>query len=154
MAFLDFIKNRMANGQQADAPKPQQAKPETAKQMHTREAAQPTAQKPMNQMPPEQLQKVSEIRARLEMATQHAGPESPTRQASPTDAPVTQEAMRQNMTGQDKTAPAMSPTNAHSGMTSVESGASLRPAPTPKVPQKSTQKPQQTIARPRPSWER
>jgi hypothetical protein len=154
MALLDFIKNRMARPQQADAPKPQQSKPETAKQMYTREAAQPASQRSLAQLPPEQFQQVSEIRARLERATQHAGQDSPARQASHGDAPVSQEAMRQNMRAQNKTAPSMSPTSAQAGMTSVESGASLRPTPTPKVQQKTTQRPQQTIARRPPSWER
>jgi hypothetical protein len=154
MAFLDFIKNRMAKGQQADAPKPQQPKPETAKQMYTREAAQPPRQNTLNQISPERFLQVNEIRARLQKATQYAGQESPARQASPADAPVSQEAMRQNMTGQDKTTPALSPTSAQTGMTSVESGSSLRPAPTPKVQQKSTPRPQQTVARRPPSWER
>jgi|SRR5579871_2817801 len=150
MAFLDFLK-RGQGRQQAAAPKPQ---PETAKQMYTREAAQPPAQNNMNQISPERFRQVDEIRARLEKATQHVGQESAVRQASPADAPVSQEAMRQNMARQDQTAPAMSPTSAQSGMTSVESGASVRPSPTPKVQQKNVQSRPQTIARRPPSWER
>lgn len=151
MAFLDFLKKRQ---QQTAQPKPEQPKPETAKQMYTREAAQQPKQNTLNQISPERFRQVNEIKARLEKATQHTGQESPARQASPADAPVTQEAMRQNMTAQDKAMPALSPTSAQAGMTTVESGSSVRPAATPKVQQKTAQKPQQTIARPRPSWER
>jgi len=148
MALLDFLKKRQ---QQTAQPKTQ---PETAKQMYTREAAQQTKRSSVEQMPPEQLQKVNEIRARIEKATRHAGQESPARPASHADAPVTQEAMRQNMTAQDKSAPAMSPTSAQAGMTSVGNGTPVRPAPTPKAQQKAAQKPAQTIARRPPSWER
>lgn len=150
MAFLDFLKKRQ---QQTAAPKPQQA--ETAKQMHTREAGQQTKQNSLDQMPQEQRAKIDEIKARMERATQHSELQSVSRQASQADAPVTQEAMRQNVTAQDKTAPALSPTSAQTGKTSLESGASLRPSPTPKVQHKTIrQKPQQTIARRPPSWER
>lgn len=146
MAFLDFIKNRMARPQQADAPKAQQSKPETAKQMYSREAAQPARQNNLDSLPGNERVRLDEIKARIEKATHYAGPDSPARQASHGDAPVSQEAMRQNMRAQDKNAPSMSPTSAQAGMTSVESGASLRPTPTPKV--------QQTVARRPPSWER
>jgi hypothetical protein len=150
MALLKFLKERQ---QQVNQDKP--AQPETAKQMYARQEAQRSAQSPMDKMPAEQRAKVDEIKARIERATQHTGQEVSTRQTSPGDTPVTQEAMRQNMTGQDKTAPAMSPTSELAGKTSLERGDAVRPSPTPpRPPQKMTPKPQQTIARRPPSWER
>ncbi|HTR34979.1 MAG TPA: hypothetical protein VMH80_03705 [Bryobacteraceae bacterium] len=151
MAFLVFLKKRQ---QQTAQPKPQQPKPETAKQMYTREAAQQPRQNALESLSGAERGRLDEIKARIEKATQHAGHDSPAREASVADTPVTQQPMRQNMTAQDKSTPAMSPTSAQAGMTSVESGASVRPTATPKVQQKTSQKPQQTIARPRPSWER
>lgn len=152
MAFLDFLKQRQASRQQADAPKPQT---ETAKQMYARQEAQKTAPSPMDKMPAEQQAKLDEIKAKLERATQHTGQEGVSRQVSHGDTPVTQQPMRQNMTAQEKIAPAMSPTSELAGRTSIESGAPVRPSPTPPKPQQKTgQERPRTIARRPPSWER
>jgi len=63
--------------------------------------------------------------------------------------------MRQNMTSQDKAAPALSPTSAQQGKTANEQDG---PAPSEDASSKSQESSQeqtrQTIARRPPSWER
>ncbi len=62
-------------------------------------------------MPPDQQAKVEAIKARLEKATQHINKDANTpSSAAPSDG--NREAVRQNQTAQDKTAPALSPTSA------------------------------------------
>ena len=153
MALLDFIQNRNASQQRSVADKPQTPKPQTAKEMYSRQAAQqPANQKPMEQMPADQKAKVDAIKERLEKATQHIDKtaQSP---AAPTDSMGNREALRQNMTGQGKTAPALSPTDARAGR-AVEGNAPEQSSKSPaKTPEKSASRPQ-TLPRPRPSWER
>jgi hypothetical protein len=63
--------------------------------------------------------------------------------------------MRQNMTGQDKAAPALTPTSAQAGQPSTEkkvpSPSNNAPA---KAPQKDGARSPQTVPRRPPSWER
>lgn len=155
MAFLDFIKNRNASPQQAVAEKSQSPKPETAQAMYKREAAQEKASlTPRDRMPPDQQAKVSEIKERFEKAM---APKNPNDAPSPAPAGGTAspEAMRQNMTGQEKIAPALSPTGAHMGQTAAEKGAQAAPNERPdRTPDKQPQRAPQTIARRPPSWER
>lgn len=152
MAFIDWIKNRNAAPQQGGADKSQQQKPETAKQMYAREAAQEKAGKSsVDQMPPEQKAKAQEIGAKMEQATRPDGPggNSP----APAGGAASPEAMRQNMTGQERSAPALSPTGAHAGKTAQETPS--QPAKEP--PAKTQDTPQsrpQTLPRRGPSWER
>jgi hypothetical protein len=153
MSFLDFIKNRNASPQQP-AQKAQSQKPETAKEMYTRQAAQDrAAQQPMERMPADQQAKVEATKQRLESATRHVSP-AESQAPIPADNSGSREAMRQNMTGQEKVAPALSPTSAQVGKTS-EKGV---PAPSEergaKGPEKPSQRPQQTLPRRPPSWER
>jgi hypothetical protein len=120
--------------------------------MYTRQAAQDrAAQQPMDRMPPEQLAKVEAIKARLESATRHISP-AESQAPNPADNSGSREAMRQNMTGQEKAAPALSPTSAQAGVTAQKSGPppEERAAKTPERPSVR----QQTLPRPRPSWER
>ena len=153
MALLDFIKNR-SNAQQTVANKPQAPKLETAKEMYSRQAAQQTANnRPLEQMPPDQREKVDAIKERLEKATQHIDKSAQLPTAAPTDSMDNREALRQNQTGQDKTAPALSPTDHQTGR-AVEANAH---APSNETPAKTPEKPiarAQTLPRPRPSWER
>ena len=144
MAFLDFIKYGNATQQTAAN---QSQKPETAKEMYTRQAAQEKpALKPLDQLPADQRAQVDAIKARLEKATQHIdkGAQAP----APADAGGSREAVRQNMTGQDKTAPALSPTSAQAGQPATEK------SPQAKEPQEKAPARPQTLPRPRPSWER
>ena len=149
MALLDFMKNR--NNQQQDvAQKPQEQTPVTAKQLYTRQDAQERAsQKPVDQLPPAQQQKLDEVKARLEKATQHVGNDTP---PSPPNAggSASPQALRQNMSGQDKAAPALSPTSEHAGATAKEQSATKQS----ESPSKATDSQTQTIARRPPSWER
>jgi hypothetical protein len=142
MPILDFIKNRQSQQQSTE----QQPKPETAKEMYTREASQDkAAAKPVQQISADDKARVSEIRTDMQKATQSIGPESPS--PDPNGGGTSPQAMRQNMSNQDKVAPALSPTSEQAGTSSIEQEP---PAPSPsKTPDRS-----QTIARPQPSWER
>jgi len=141
MAFLDWIKNRRPQTQIAGT-KP---KPETAKEMYTRQAAQEKTN-PLDRIPADERAKLDAIKGTLERATQHQGRDVPTL-AAPADAMGNREALRQNMAGQDKAAPALSPTTTQTGKRATEKG------PSRKTPESTAQRPQ-TVPRPRPSWER
>src|SRR5580658_11228328 len=129
MAFLDFIKNRQ---QQSSGEQTQQQKPETAKEKYSREAVQEKAnKKPLDQMPADQQAKAAAVKERMEKATQHMSQNSAAPAAAPADGASSPQPMRQNMTGQDKTAPALSPTSAQRGQTEKDSpGKSNAPAET------------------------
>jgi hypothetical protein len=156
MAFLDFIQNRKASQQRpAAANTPQTPKPETAKEMYSRQAARETVNpKALEQLSPDQRAKVDAIKERLEKATQHIDKNAQSPASAPSDSMGNREALRQSMTGQDKTAPALSPTSAETGRTAVGNA----PAPSNETPAKTPAKPAerapQTVPRPRPSWER
>jgi hypothetical protein len=138
MPILDFIKNRNSQQQSTE----QQPKLETAKEMYTREASQDkAAAKPVQQISADDKARVSEIRTDMQKATQQVGPESPS--PDPGGGGASPQAMRQNMSNQDKTAPSLSPTSEQMGKTSTDKEVA---AP--------SQARQQTIARPSPSWER
>jgi hypothetical protein len=149
MAFLDFLKDRAVR-QQPDADKSQTPKPEMAKQMYTREAAQERAnQKPLT-LEPRQQTELDAVRARLEKATQHLGPDStPPPSPIPADSSGSRESMRQNMTAQDKEAPALSPTSGQAGKTAIDKAPENSPEPAKPAPTKPP-----TLPRRPPSWER
>jgi hypothetical protein len=150
MDLLDYIKNRNASKQQSVAEKPQEQKPETAKEMYTREAAQEKAnQNPIDRMPLDQQAKVEAVKGTLERATQHIEKSANAPTSVPADNADNREAMRQNMTGQDKAAPALSPTSAQAGQPVTEKAPSKEP-PTKTQDQGRAQ----SLPRPRPSWER
>jgi hypothetical protein len=154
MALLDFMKNRNASPQQAVAQKAQAQKPETAKEMFTRQAEQDrTAQQPIDRMPTDQQAKVDAIKQRLESATRHISPEQ-SKEPVPVDNSGSREAMRQNMTGQEKAAPALSPTTAQAGKTAEKGGPAPSDERGAKSPEKPSARPQQTLPRRPPSWER
>jgi hypothetical protein len=141
MGFLSWIKRPGAGRQQ---PVVETKKPETAKQMYTRENAQERANRtPMDRMSEEQRAKVDAIKERLQKATQHIDRNGAT--PSPESSSGGREATRQNMTAQEKAAPALSPTSVQAGKTPLE-----KPV---KAPEKPKERPQ-TVPRPRPSWER
>ena len=149
MAFLDWIRERNASQQPPVAQKAQEQKPATAKEMYARQDVQgKTTERTMNRMPPDQLAKVEAIKQRLEAATQHIGGNTPA--PTPADNSGSREPMRQNMTAQDKTAPALSPTTAQAGQT-AEKGA---PETSGKIPEKTPARSPQTVPRRPPSWER
>jgi hypothetical protein len=155
MALLDFINNRKASQEQAAASAKQAQRPETAKEMYTRQEAQERgAERSMGQLPPEQQAKVEAIKARLEKATQHIDKNAPTQSATPYDAAGNREALRQNMTGQDKAAPALSPTTAEAGKTAIENTPTPSKESPSKTPENTPSRAPQTTPRPRPSWER
>jgi hypothetical protein len=149
MGFLDWITKRNAGQQQSVAETSQ--RPERAKEMYAREAAQEkTHLKRIVQMPPDQQAKVDKIKATLEKASKHidANAQTPSPAANGNDS---REAARQNITGQGKHAPALSPTSAQTGKTVHEAS----PAPSQESPSKTPEQPRgQTVPRPRPSWER
>jgi hypothetical protein len=147
MALLDWMKERSAPRQDAAQG------PETAKEMYSRQAAEQPANKALEQMPPDQKAKVDAIKERLEKATQHIDKNAHSPSTAPTDSIGNREAMRQNMTGQDKTAHALSPTDYRTGR-AAEGNAPEQSSKSPaKAPENSTSRPQ-TLPRPRPSWER
>ena len=139
MSFVDFIRNRAAN-QQAAAKDAQQPKPDTAKQVEEKA-------KPLDRMPPEQQAKVEEIKARLQKATQHIDKSPAAPAPAPADGADSREAMRQKMTGQEKAAPALSPTSAQAGQPASETHS---PSPT----RQTVTKAPPTVPRRPPSWER
>jgi len=147
MAFLDFIKNR---DRQQPAGEQQTQQPETAKQMYARQAGEEQATpKPSELVRPEQQAKVAEAQALFSKATQE--PPSPTPPPSP--APVgaaNPQPMKQQMMGQERIAPDMSPTSAQASARAEDVERPSAPAPAP-TPEKSQH---QTMARPTPSWER
>jgi hypothetical protein len=155
MALLDFIKNRNAGKQGPATEKSHEQKPETAKEMYTRQAQGNVSQKGLNDMPPEQRAKVEAVKSTLEKATQHIDRIAHIPPGGPTDNTGNRDALRQNMTGQDKAVPALSPTSAEAGQPATDKSASAPSnEPSAKTPEKSAGRMQQTLPRPRPSWER
>jgi hypothetical protein len=145
VALLDFIKNRNTSQQQSVANKSQEQKPETAKEMYAREASRDdTNRKPVNEIPEADKAAAKAAGERLDKATQHLRENAP---SQPGDSGGSREAVRQNMTGQDKTVPALSPTSAQTGQPATEKP----PSKEPQTPEKGRA---QTMPRPRPSWER
>jgi hypothetical protein len=154
MALLDFIKNR--DGQRPAAEQQsQQQKPENAREMHVlKDAQDKAALKPVPQMPEAEKLKAQELGARLDKATQHIQQNAPTHTPAPADSTSGPEPMRQNMTGQDKTAPDLSPTSAQMGQVGHEKEAAAPSQEQAEKTQQPTQQPSQTVARRPPSWER
>ena len=153
MAFLDWVKSK--SQQQSIVSKSQETKPETAKEMYTREAAQEKANlKPLDQMPADQRAKVEAIKATLEKATQHIDKSAQAPSPAAADGTGNREAVRQNMTGQDRTAPALSPTSAEAGRTGQSNAPTASHEPPANTQDKAAGRTQQTVPRPRPSWER
>ena len=154
MALLDFIKNRNNGQQQAAAENTQPQKAETAKEMYTREAAQDKANaKPLDTMPADQQAKALAVKERLEKATQHRESNAPAPSPTPSDSASSPQTGRQNMTGQDRAAPALSPTTEQAGKTKSEVPDKSAESPA-KSPAPSSDRSQQTMARRPPSWER
>jgi hypothetical protein len=149
MALLDFIKNRIAPKQQPVANKPQEQKLETVHQKQARVDAEDRAKlTPVDSMPADQTAQLGAIRERFEKATGHHGPAIEPPPANSAGTMDNREPMRQNMSGQDQSTPALTPTSAETGKTTLENSTSRSdqsPAKTPRP---------QTLPRPRPSWER
>jgi hypothetical protein len=142
MAFLDWIRNR--NQQQPVANKPQEQTPETAKQMYTREAAQDEAKRrSLTELPLAVQSRLDGIRETLQRATQYHDPNGGA--AAPVGGMANREALRQNMMGQDRSTPALSPTGMHAGTPDSER---ISPLITPRVERPKT------LPRTPPSWER
>jgi hypothetical protein len=145
MGFLDFIKNRQ---QQASPEQTPNQRPDAAKEMQTR-----PEQKSVAQIPEAEKSKAKELGARIDRAGQDVG--SNASEPSPAGGASSPEPMRQNMTGQDSAAPALSPTSGQLGKTVNEQD---KPAPADNAPAKTqertVEKERQTIARRPPSWER
>jgi len=151
MGFLAWIKNRNAVRQQSVSEKPQ--RPESAKEMYARQAAlEETKRSSLGRMPPDQQAKVDAIKAKLEQATRHIGPEGENPSPGAADGSASPEPMRQKMTGQDKMAPALSPTSNHAGQPATEKNA--RSGEQPAKTQERAKRAPQTLPRRPPSWER
>jgi hypothetical protein len=148
VALLDFIKNRKASQQQSASQASQAPKPETAKQMYTRQASEQQPRDSVDRLPADQKATVDEIKAELakSMGPNHHEGNKPS--PAPAGGAASPEAMLQNMTGQDKTASALSPTSAHTGKTAAQESQSKDVAKD-KAP---TRPP--TLPRQAPSWER
>jgi len=154
MAFLDFIKNR--DGQRPAAEQQsQQQKPENAKEAHIlKDAQDKAALKPVQQLPEAEKSQARDLGARLDKATQHIQQNAPVQTPAPTDSTSSPEPMRQNMTGQDKTAPDLSPTSAQMGQVGHEKEAAAPSQGEAGKTQQPGQQTSQTMARRPPSWER
>jgi hypothetical protein len=150
MAFLDFIKNR--EGQRPVAEQQSQQKTETYKEKNTRLDAQEKANaKPIADIPAKDQTHARELGARLDKATQHIRADAPISTPAP-DSGGGKEALRQNMTGQDKEAPALSPTDAQMGKSAADE-KTTQPQKQ-EAPAQDGASQQKTMARPSPSWER
>jgi hypothetical protein len=155
MAFLDFIKYRQSGQQQPVDQSAQQPKPETAKEMYSRQAElERTGQKSVQQMPVAEKSQASALGARLDKATQHIQQNAPSQTPAPADGTSGPEPMRQNMTGQDKAAPNLSPTSAQMGQTANEKTAAAPSQGETGNTQQPGRQTSQTMARRPPSWER
>jgi hypothetical protein len=140
MAFLDFIKNRNASQQQSVANKSQEQKPETAKEMYARETAQEkAAARPIT---PEIKAQADRALATINKASQHL--QSPPAPAAPDGGSPA--AHLQKQSHQEKAQAALSPTDDSAGKTAAQGNE--------KAPEKPVSQTRQTVARPRPSWER
>jgi len=149
MGWKDWIPNR---GQQHVAEKPKAQKPQNAKQMYARQDGQEQANRtPLDRMPPEQRAQVDAIKAKLEKATQHIDGNAQRPSPASSDSDGGREAARQNMAGQEKTAPALSPTSVQAGKTAQEKPTSPSQE-TPRTDKRQSRP--QTVPRPKPSWER
>ena len=149
MGFLGWITKRNGPSQQTVAEKTQG--PERAKEMYDRQAGLEKANlTPMDRMPPDQQAKVDKIKAALEKATRHIDSSAHVHAAAPVDGNGSREATRQNMTGQEKTAPALSPTSTQTGQPATEKTPSKQ-ATTTKAEERGRA---QSMPRTRPSWER
>jgi hypothetical protein len=148
MAFLDWI-NR--NRQQAVAEKAQQPKAENAKQWHAPEATlEKGAQEPNNTPPPAVETRLDVIRAKLGRATQHHDPNGDGPPNRPAGGAADREAMRQNLTGLDRTAPAAQANEANAEQRLARALRYVDASTRPKVPKA----PDVRWPRPPASWER
>jgi hypothetical protein len=156
MAFLDFVRNSGTGQEQSAAGNTQTQKPATAKEMYKQQAEQEKpGRKALNQMPPDQQAKVEAISAKLQKATQHIQQKNTVQPGAPSDSGASPEPMRQNMAGQDKAAPALSPTSMQAGITAAEKGATApSQESSAKSPEKQALRARQTVPRRPPSWER
>jgi hypothetical protein len=142
MAFLDFINNRQGQrpgGEQQS----QQQKPETAKQMYTQEAAREKA----NRIAPtaDQEQRAQKIGDEMRKGTQPTQEAAPVAASAPDDR-GSNAAQLQNQSQQGKEQKALSPTDDAAGKTAVQEKQPSQ--------EKAPERPQQTVARRPPSWER
>ena len=149
MAFLDFIKNRQEQ-QPVGEQQSQQQQPETAKQMYSREAVEAkAAEKPVAQIPESDKASARDIGSRVEQYSQDRAGNAFTGAPAPADSSAAPQAMRQDANGQDKSAPALSPTDGQVAKTALEKApdspsqgsqekepSSQSPAHTPNPPQR------------------
>jgi len=154
MGFLGWIKNRSSQNHQPDSNRAPEPRPENAKRMYARQDGQERANlTPMDRMPPDQRAQVDAIKAKLEKATRHIDTNAPAPLPAAGESGGGHTAERQNMAGQEKTAPALSPTSAQAGKTPNENAPVPSTEPPAKTQDKAVSRPQ-TVPRPRPSWER
>lgn len=148
MALLDFIKDRGAQTLAAE-PQSQQQQPETAKQMYTRQAAQEqAAAKPSELVRPDQQARLAEAQGLYNKGTQEMTQSAPAATPAPQEGTANPQPMRQQMMGQERAAPDLSPTSAQASARAQDVEGQSGPANAP------AQSQQRTIARPEPSWER
>ena len=154
MALLDFIKNRQEQ-QPVSEQQSRQQQPETAKQMYTREAVEAkAAEKPVAQIPESDKASARDIGSRVEQYSQDRAGNGPT--AAPADSSAAPQAMRQDANGQDKSAPALSPTDGQVAKTALEK-APDSPSQGSQEKEPSSQSPSHTPNSPqrdRGGWER
>jgi hypothetical protein len=141
MGFITWIVNKRKEAP-ANNVQPQAENP---KQMFTRQAAEEGRNvRPFDQMTPEQKAKVEAIKERLEKVISPSPDGDPPK--SPGGGAAVPQAVRQNMSGQENAAPALSPTGTHKGQPGTETKPKAQP-------EKPAERPK-TVPRPAPSWER
>jgi hypothetical protein len=155
MGLIDFIKNRQGQ-RPTEQQQSQQQKPENDKAISPQEPAKEiVSAKQFENLGPEQRTKIAEAQALYRQGTQEPSQASSAPAPALAESNESPEAARQKMTGQDKEAPALSPTSGAAGKTANEKDA---PGPSEDAAAKSKQQTQekarQTIARRPPSWER
>ena len=147
MAFLDFIQKhdgqRPAAEQQSHQQKPGVSQDITAKASQEQAAAEPS-----ELVRPDQQARLAEAQALYSKGTREMPQTTPAPTPAPAEGTTNPQPMRQQMTGQERISPDLSPTSAQASARAEDVERPSAPAPTPAKSQ------QQTVARPAPSWER
>lgn len=131
MAFLSFIQNRHQQSSAAE-PQSQSQVPATIQQKVAQQAAQDKALRPsVEALPPETKAQAVEAAQRLKHFEHQESGISPAPTPRASETTERPEALRQAMTGQDKGAPAMSPTDGQMGKTGQEQTAHARSSDAP-----------------------
>lgn len=121
MAFLNFIQEHKAAQQPSTAEKSQETRPQTDRQKYHEQQAREAAGAPKaDQISEAHKSQAKELGQALDKSMRQSQGNAPAHTAAPSDGAGSREAMRQNMSSQDKAAPDLSPTSMQSGKSASE----------------------------------